>query len=263
MKDFRKVCEIRKETLTFLFLIALYFFSILVIQNIIRMKQKFLKIVLILVVFTAVSCIGDDVDIQSDRRLLVKGRIIDEKGTPLRNISVVTSALGDALGRTNTDANGNFSLVSLDEQFDPLDIFINANDFYNPNINENFGSFRYLSSEHTNRVLYDLGTIVLSEKAALNFNLNNIPGDNNILIYELKFTPADCQLPLNIIDPPIDCTLSENISGNLSPNSESQTFDVPSILGSTVIFEYSLNSGPNETIEILLNNEQNTFTFEY
>src|SRR5690606_16109299 len=144
----------------------------------------------------------------------------------------------------------------------PLDIFINANEFYNPAINTDYGSKSYLSPQHTDRVLYELGTIVLGKKATLNFNINNIPGDKT-LNFELKFTPSDCRLPLNIFDPPTDCNLSENISGNLASNSENETFTLSSNLGSTALFEYSLNGNATQSIEIPLTNLETNYVFEY
>ena len=227
------------------------------------MKQNFFKILLLLTVLTTVSCLGDDVDIENNRRLLVKGKITDTQGNALTNIGVVTSAFGDALGQTTTDAAGNFRLVSLDEQFDPLDIFINVDNFYNQEINHTYSSRAYYSPQHVDRVLYDLGTIVLGKRATLNFNLSNNTGDQNTMSYELLFTPSDCELPLNVINPPDNCNLSESFSGALSPSSENQIIPVNSIQGSNVIFKYSLNSGPLQTIEIPLTNEDNTYVFEY
>ncbi len=61
------------------------------------MKRNFLKILLLLTVLTASGCLGDDVDIENNRRLLVKGKITDTQGNALPNIIVVTSAFGDAL----------------------------------------------------------------------------------------------------------------------------------------------------------------------
>ncbi len=227
------------------------------------MKQNFLKILLLLSISLTVSCIGDDVDIENNRRLLIKGKITDLQGNALPNIPVITSSFGDALGQTTTDASGNFSLVSLDEQFDPLDIFINVDIFFNQQINDNYSSRAYYSPQHVNRVLYDLGTIILGKDAALTVNINNNPGDQNTLSYEVLFTPADCVLPLNVIDPPDNCNLSESLSGALSPSSENQIIPLNSIQGSNVIFKYSVNAGPLQTIEIPLTNEDNTYVFEY
>ncbi len=228
-----------------------------------KMKQNFLKILLLLTVLATVSCIGDDVDIENNRRLLIKGKITDTQGNALPNISVITSALGDALGQTSTDASGNFSLVSLDEQFDPLDIFINVDNFYNQEINHTYSSRAYYSPQHGDRVLYDMGTIVLGKRAKLNLNLNNNTSDQNTVSYELLFTPSDCELPLNVIDPPDNCNLSESSSGTLSPSSQNEIIPIYSIQGSNVIFKYSINAGPIQTIEIPLTNEDNTYVFEY
>lgn len=225
------------------------------------MKKNLLRILLLFTVFTAVGCLGDDVDIENNRRILVKGKIIDPQGVPIPNISVLTSGFGDELGRTSSDSDGNFKLISLDEQFDPLDIFINYENF--TNTQDFYSSLAYYSPEHTDRVLYDMGTIVLGKRATLNLILKNSSGTEDILNYEIKFTPSLCELPLNMTNPPENCDLSQNRSGSLSPSSENQPFYINSIQNSNVIFEYSINDGPTQTIEIPLTNEENTYVFEY
>ncbi len=238
------------------------FFSILALKKII-MKQNLLKFLFFAVFLSLTSCLGDDVDIESNRRLLVKGKITDTQGQPLSNISVVTSAFGDELGRTNTDADGNFYLVSLDEQFDPLDILVNVDNFYNISINDEYSTRSYFSEAHTNRLLYDLGTIVLEKRATLNFTFNNIPGDENTLTYTIKYTPANCELPLNVFDPPENCELNASFDGNFNSISENQTIHIESILETNVILEYSINFEPTQTIEIPLTNLETNYVFEY
>ena len=227
------------------------------------MKQNFLKFLLLLTVLTTVSCLGDDVDIENNRRLLIKGKVTDTQGNALPNIPVITSALGDALGQTTTDANGNFRLISLDEQFDPLDIFINVDNFYNQQVNQYYSSRAYFSQQHVNRVLYDMGSITLGKMAELKLTLNNNGGDQNTVSYEILYTPSACELPLNVYNPPSDCNLSEMKTGSLMPSSENQIISIYSIQGENVVFNYSLNSGDTQTIEIPLTNASNTYVFEY
>ncbi len=227
------------------------------------MKQNFLNVILFLTVLTTVGCLGDDVDIENNRRLLIKGKVTDTQGNALPNIPVITSAFGDALGQTTTDANGNFRLISLDEQFDPLDIFINVDNFYNQQVNQDYSSRAYFSQQHVNRVLYDMGSIALGKMAELKLTLNNNGGDQNTVSYEVLYTPSACELPLNVYDPPTDCYLSDMKTGSLMPSSENQIISIYSIQGENVVFNYSLNSGDTQTIEIPLTNASNTYVFEY
>jgi|GEM_PF-1021553 len=227
------------------------------------MKQPFFKFLLFFTILTLTGCLGDDVDIENDRRILVKGKVMDNLGNPLPNISIVTSAHLDLLGQTRSDASGNFSLISLDEQFDPLDIFINVDNFYNLNINDDYSSRSYFSEIRNNILLHDLGTIVLGKKALLNFTFNNLPGDENTLVYKIKFTPANCELPLNVFDPPENCDLGADIEGDFNPNSENRTLNIESVLGTKIILEYSLNFEPTQTIEISLTNLESNYVFEY
>ena len=228
-----------------------------------KLKKQIFKILLLITLVFFTGCLGDDVDIENNRRILVTGKVMDSLGIPLPNISIVTSANNDALGQTYSDAAGNFSLISLDEQFDPLDIFINVDNFYNTTITNDFTNRSYLSGEHTNRLLYDLGTIILGKRAILNLSFNNIPGDENTLIYEIKFTPANCELPLNTLNPPQNCDLVASIEGDFNSISENRTIYVESVLGTHVILEYSLNFEPIQTIEIPLTNPESNYVFEY
>lgn len=227
------------------------------------MKQNLLKFLLLAILISLTSCLGDDVDIESNRRLLIKGKVIDPTGNPLPNISIITSANDDPLGQTRSDGSGNFSLISLDEQFDPLDILVNVDNFYNIPINEEYSTRSYFSEVHNKRLLYDLGTIVLAKRAMLNFNFNNIPGDENTLTYTIKYTPANCELPLNVFDPPENCDLAASFEGNFNSSSENQTLHIESILETNVILEYSINFEPTQAIEIPLTNLETNYVFEY
>jgi len=237
-------------------------FSILALQKI-NMKQNLLKFLLLTILLSLTSCLGDDVDIESNRRILVKGKVVDILGNPLPDISVVTSAHGDALGQTHSDASGNFSLISLDEQFDPLDIFINVDNFYNIHINYDFSNRSYYSETHNKTLLHDLGTIVLGKRATLNLTFNNLPGDENTLVYKIKYTPANCELPLNVFDPPENCDLAASFQGELDPISENRTIFTETVLGTNAILEYSLNFEAAQTIEIPLTNLATNYVFVY
>lgn len=227
------------------------------------MNNLLLKSLFLFLVCTLSGCLGDDVDIESDRRILVKGRVIDSMGNPLPDISIVTSAHGDALGQSHTDASGNFRLISLDEQFDPLDIYINVDNFFNSTINSEYSNRSYLSAVHNKRLLYDLGDIILGKRVKLNFIFNNIPGDENTLDYTIEYTPANCEIPLTVVNPPENCDLGASYEGNLSQISENRTLNIESLMGTNVILTYSLNFEPTQTIEIPLINLETNYVFEY
>ena len=226
------------------------------------MKQNFLKLLLVLTVCSMTGCLSDDLDIQNNRRLLVKGKVIDGQGNGLPDIRVATVANKDLLAETRTDSSGNFRMVSLDEEFDPLDIFINVDEYYDQYSNE-YSSRSYIAPQRVNRVLYDLGTIVLEKKAELHFTFRNASPEPNTLSYEIFYTPSDCRLPLNSTSPPEDCTGSEKISGIHTASSTNNFFQLFSIRNSVVLVRYSLNGGPLQTLEIPLTDERNSYVLEY
>ncbi|PHR12297.1 MAG: hypothetical protein COA40_08505 [Aequorivita sp.] len=227
------------------------------------MKLNLFRLLLLASMVLFIACLGDDVDIDNNRRILVKGKIVDKEGNPLPDIIIVTSANSDPLGQTQSDASGNFRLISLDEEFDPLDVLINIDPFFYLNVDYDYSSLAYRSSVHNDRLLYDLGTIILGDKAELNLTFNNLLGDENTLGYTIKYTPANCELPLNVTNPPDNCDLAAIREGDLNPISENTTVSIESILGSTVLLEYSLNFEPVQTIEIPLTNLDTNYVFEY
>lgn len=226
------------------------------------MIRNLTKFLLILTAFSLTGCLTDDLDIQNNRRLLVKGKVTDGQGNGLSDIRIATSGHGDLLAETRTDAQGNFNMVSLDERVDPLDIFINVKKHYDHQTNE-YSSLSYLSEQRVSRVLYDMGTVILEKKAQLNFTFSNVASERNTVSYEIFYTPSDCRLPLNVSSPPTDCILSETISGIYSQTSSNELFQIYSLKDHDVMFRYSLNGGPLQTVNIPLPNELNSYVFEY
>ena len=214
----------------------------------------------VLLLFT--GCLPDDLDIKNNRRLLVKGKVIDGQGNGLSDIRIVTSAHDDLLAETRTDSAGNFRFISLDERYDPLDILVNVQEYYNTQTND-YSSRSYLSPQRGHRLLYDLGTIVLEKKAQLHFTFHNVFTQQNSVSYEIIYTPSDCMLPLSTSSPPSDCIMSETISGFYSQTSPNDLIYIYSLRDHDVMFRYSLNGGSMQTVHIPLPNENNSYVFEY
>ncbi|MBT0608226.1 carboxypeptidase-like regulatory domain-containing protein [Aequorivita echinoideorum] len=209
------------------------------------------------------GCFGDDVDIKSNRRLLVQGKITDSTGVPIPNITVVTSGNGDKLGQSKTDANGDFYFVSLDEKFDPLDILINVGDdpFFGVSNNPEYSTISLLSEERTDRLSYNLGTFTLSRKAKLDIILDAVD-ENSTIQFTAVYTPIDCRLPL-MENTSINCNQSATFEETVTAQSANQFFEIRPVLGSFVILEYSANGGPIQTTEIFIDNEENSLTLQY
>ncbi|SRX55667.1 carboxypeptidase-like regulatory domain-containing protein [Aequorivita sp. CIP111184] len=235
------------------------------------MKRKYLSLFLLFaIVFLFQSC---DPQIMDDRRILVKGNIVDSANNPIQNISVRTQSYGTILGETVSDANGQFQFTSLDvEDYNGLNIIVNmktSSYYYEGDYdfdlteNANYSAKQYFSnSQNREAVTYNLGKIQLNEAARLDILFHNIPGDNNTVAYKLEYDSAICQIDLNL-NGSEDCYFDNDYYQQLDINSSNFQTNLNSQLGTTVLFKYILNNEPEQTISIPLTNLENTYVFEY
>lgn len=241
------------------------------------MKRKYLFTLLFLgFLFLLHSC---EPEIRDDRRILVKGSIVDSQNNPVANISVRCQAYSTILGQAVTDANGQFQFTSLEvESYNPLNILVNvkSNNYYNDGYDYYDGGFNYDLTENSdysgkqyfsnfqNRpaATYNLEKIQLNEAARLALLFTNIPGDNNAIAYKLEYDSAICLVNLNLNDSE-ECHFDDDFYQQLDINSTNFQINLNSQLGTTVILKYILNNEPEQSISIPLTNLENTYVFEY
>lgn len=219
-------------------------------------------------------------EIMDDRRILVKGNIVDSENNPIPNISVRTQSYSRILGQAVTDANGNFKFTSLEvEDYNSLNIMVNikAGNYYedggyiyyeggyNYDLTENpdYSAKQYFNNfQNRPAATYNLEKIQLNEAARLAVLFTNIPGDNNTVAYKLEYDSAICLIDLNINDSE-ECHFDDDFYQQLDINSTNFQINLNSQLGTTVLFKYILNNEPEQTISIPLANLENTYVFEY
>lgn len=225
------------------------------------MKHHFYKILILSVLLLATaSC--EKLDITNNKRILVKGTVVDQNGNALKDIPLYTEAFSKNLASAHSDASGKFEFTSLNVSNTPLKVLVNrahALDYENelPEY-----SSKIYTSQMTNRdLLLDLGTITLGGVGTLSIYLRNESGDNN-LEYTLSYTSKVCHLPLSGSGN-TTCELDQIENEAYGPTSQNQNISRESILGSVALFEYSLNNEPKQTIEIPVTNPTTNYVFEY
>lgn len=226
------------------------------------MKYHLYKTLIFSILLLATSSC-EKLEITNNQRLLVKGRIVDQNGNALPNITIKTEAVNRILAKTRSDANGNFEFTSLNANNDPLHVLANiASNFDFQNENPDFASKVFTSEGANQSVLLDLGSVILNDLGSFSLYLKNLSGDENSVEYTLSYTSKVCRLSLNG-NLNESCELNQRENGFANPTSESRTLNLESILGSIAIFEYSLNGGPTQTIEIPVTNPPTNYVFEY
>lgn len=222
------------------------------------------------------------IQIENDRRIAISGTVVDNEGSPLPNITIRSEVLGEVIGSSVSDENGNFDFVSLEAQGNfGLDILVNVkpssygyDDYYfdlgydyNTGLPENSqysGKRFYNPFTSRDRSNYDLGRIQLNEIATLNLFLNNLSGDDNVVAYYLEYTNDVCLIDINEENTPDECMIFQGeYVVILDPMSQNTQIELQSQLGTTVFLKYQLNGAPEQTISIPLTKTENTYVFEY
>lgn len=234
------------------------------------MKRKYLFQSLFLgILLLLQSC---DPQIMDDRRILVKGNIVDSANNPIPNISVRCQSYGTILGQAVSDANGQFQFTSLEvESYNGLNIMVNmisSSYYYEGGYgydlieNPTYSAKQYFSNvQNRAATTYNLGKIQLNEAATLAILFNNIPGDSNTVAYKIEYESAICQIDLN--NDSEDCYFDNDYYQQLDINTSNFQTNLNSQLGTAVILKYILNNEPEQSISIPLTNLENTYVFEY
>lgn len=225
------------------------------------MKHHFYKILtLSVLLLITVSC--EKLDITNNKRILVKGRVVDQNGKPLEHIPFFTEAFSKKLASSYSDATGKFEFTSLNVNNTPLKVLVNRVRILGDENELPEYSSQIYTSELANRdSLIDLGTIILGQVGTLSIYLRNESQDNN-LEYSLSYTSKVCHLPLNG-QGNNSCNLDQKENGSYGPTGENKNISRESILGTVALFEYSLNNEPKQTIEIPITNPPTNYVFIY
>ncbi|WP_310993927.1 carboxypeptidase-like regulatory domain-containing protein [Aequorivita marina] len=235
------------------------------------MKRKHItQIILVMgILLLFQSC---ELKVMDDRRVLIKGSVVDSSNNPIANISVRSMASGEILGETYSHTNGSFQFTSLEAENNyGVSILVNMN----PNNNYNEGNIYdrtedsiysakkfYSNSSKRNATTYNLGKIQLNKTARLDVFFNNVAGDNNSVAYKFEYVKAICDINLDNNNTE-DCYYNANYYQQLDINTLNFQTNLYSQLGTTVILKYILNNEPEQVIEIPLTNTENNYVFEF
>ncbi|WP_131474392.1 hypothetical protein [Neotamlana nanhaiensis] len=235
------------------------------------MKPNF-KIAVI--VFT-ILLLGCQYRFLDDTRLLVKGDVENHEGNPIPDAEIkVYTQRGSGyflypapsyekfcLGSDFSDTNGDFSVISLYDQDEDFAIEIYKNDQYTSYYYTN-NTEDYIPDDFT----INLGTVTLHPKATFNFKIERTSGLGNELHYAFEYTSDYC---LEVYDKAVlnnqqsQCYKNEIFSRVLNDDYPNESSGVNTLLGSSIVFIYSINGQPEEQQIIAVNSVNQEFNFTY
>ena len=222
----------------------------------------------VLLCFSAILLILQSCDdpLDNNRRIIVHGKVVDENGTPIKNMDIKVSSREIDLGSGISTGDGSFEFASLETRLDDFVITINPE-------NEDdsaYSSVRFESvvknSLRQEINTYAMGEIRLRRAATLNLNVTSASAQSDTLHWRVRYPQAFCGYTFNKTPSNAEEMLCypENVfQYRQTPARPNDQIEIRSLLGENAVFNYSINSGAEEEIIIPLNNPQNSFTFEY
>ena len=232
-----------------------------------------------LCIFLSSQC-DPPIEFLDNERLLFKGRVVDVQGNPRVNVSVEIFASRDffdpefsnssedaLLGTALTDANGNFSFVSLSPRnalnFYALVNFISVDVFtgQTPLV------INGIDALERNDFTYDLGNLTVENIVNYDFDIERTTNTTDTLQYSLRFKPQ-----INTIDFDVNNNMLPellpfpSLVGELLPteNVVQENFRVRET--DTIVLEYQLVNGSvqeMETLTIIVNESPENFLFRF
>jgi len=231
--------------------------------------KLFFKNCFLFIILICFSC----EDIESNRRFVFSGNLIDENNQPIENAQITSTlrvqSIGtdasNPIGRGQTDPNGDFEFVSLVPLSSRVGLSINANQNTN---NQEFAevSFSIENSVFDNKNAITLEDFKLPRKANLDVNIEKTSTQPAFLEWSIEFIRAECFIEIDensVFDNLSFCNTLSSISGQNTSQNPNNTANIESLRNAIAIFIYSINNEPNQVIEISLNNPSNDFQFTY
>lgn len=203
-------------------------------------------------------------DVEKNRRVEVTGTVVNFTENPIANILIESKGDRHILGSTITNSEGQFSFTSLESDAQDFSIEINGN-FNNFENDSPLTSFLYSNTSlsfERDRNDYYLGQITLAERAILAIDIRRTSSNNATINWSLTFSRANCsQIVEDYTLINDECYPEISIQSQEDEINYTNTFDT--VRFSNAIFEYSINNGATQQVQIPINDLNTTYEFEY
>ena len=215
------------------------------------------------------SC--ERVRIEPDKRIEIAGTLLDENGEGISGISVFalgvrnsiqSAGTNNILGKTKTDAAGNFKFVSLDSYNRDFGIAVNPTGFEESVART---SLYYLDEADEHQEQYACASVNLPKKVDFRLHIENTSATQDTLIYSIRHEAVKQFFEYQNGS----FNRVENLEDNLitlrehRPNSEPINIEFSAPVGTEIKLTYNLGENPIEEVIIFVTPETTSYDLEY
>ncbi|MGJ8591642.1 MAG: hypothetical protein ACSHXF_03795 [Aquaticitalea sp.] len=211
-------------------------------------------------------------DFQTNKRVLIKGQLLNDIGAPLEDIDVSAFTLnendfqgnienGYLLGRNKSGSDGSIAVVCL------LDV--NSDFFIRVNGLDNYIDYTYVFKTdlpEPENLSIDIGTVTLRQKAEINVLFTRISPVGTSIDYTILYQNPYCVEVYeddDLILEESSCYEEISMIDNFDGTNTNFTNGFMSLLGSTVTIIYSINNQPETTETFTIDQPNYTYEFSY
>lgn len=234
------------------------------------MKKRFQYVFLIALVVS--SC---EIRLEDDTRILSKGVLVDEGGSPVIGAEVSVYTIWDSpfyseseiddprylLGRNYSNADGSFNVTSLFDRDETFSIVIDPGDGHSKYV------YRTSTATYTpENLTFNLGSLELKALGTVTFNATRTSGDGNTMTFNFNYVDDVCFEVYTDGTVNLDegyCFENTNLNGSLNDNRPETERSFLTPIGSTVEFNYSINGEQQPQETFILNDTNFTINIEY
>ena len=219
--------------------------------------------------FFLISC--GPPEFENNTRILVKGNLVDQDNSPLNNLEISVNTRkptslfsGEShfvLGSGFSQLDGSFAVTSLFDRDNDFSIEIDGED--------NYSTYVYATNTEDyvpENFTFNLQTIILYKLSNITYNIERTSPVGTTLRFSFGFQDKDCieYYDEGAINPTYsNCYQERTLVRTLNDNLPDMSGSFTSLLGSTVVFTYSINEEPEQTQIFVLDQVNYEYNFNY
>lgn len=197
-------------------------------------------------------------NIENDKRVIIRGEITTPQGNPIQDIEITSSVEEYVLGKTKSEANGSFQMVSA-ESFDESYI-INVN----KEAENNYTSAKIFRDEDEigRPEIYDLGSMTLLPTSNFTLTTTKTSSTNDQVYVLINYLDTSCVYDFNngINEDPSRCHEEFGLSRTTGELNSNLDLNFQVIRDIPIQITYQIGEEPEVTIEVIPN--QPNFEYE-
>jgi len=212
----------------------------------------------------------DEVLIEENRRIEVKGSLISLENEPISEIHVLSAGTNNRQLSSNTDKilgrgisseNGVFDFISLDSYSHDLLLAVNPTEIDH---NASYSSTYFYDPSGGHSKLYDFEEFTIARKIEFQLNITNTSQTQDSLRYAIEY-----QRPVRNFIYVNGNFVEQQDSGNFisirehRPDSDPLNLTLSILEETELIFSYNIGENPFQEISIPVSVENNSYDFEY